>query len=165
MFDMFLGGLNGDGFGEEYEWGANGSYEHGEDGASYDPAPKATRCKYCKVGGLYWHQVNGRYRLYTSQYNHTSEYLHTCNKYKPREVPKHANEKKSERTKIDIKLLGSRYAKHPDNKYGYGSNEFYEAEWKLWGCSSEQEYWRTKEEQTPKCSCETQHGFSFGFGG
>ena len=79
---MFFGGLNGDGFGEEYEWGTNGSYEHGEDRASYDPAPKATRCKYCKTGGLYWHQVNGRYRLYTSPCNHTNEFLHICKKYK-----------------------------------------------------------------------------------
>lgn len=77
---MFFGGLNGDGFGEEYEYGWQGRYEVGEDRASYSE-PK-TRCKYCGQNNLYWHKVNGRYRLYTSNSHHTNEFIHSCENYK-----------------------------------------------------------------------------------
>lgn len=40
-------------------------------------------CKYCKGGPYHWKQDEyGNWRLYTEKTNQ----LHTCNKYKPKEV-------------------------------------------------------------------------------
>lgn len=148
---MFFGGLNGDGFfGEEYDDNYDLAYDHRE-----NIGPSSKSCKYCGKGGLYWHKgVDSRWRLYTSVFTHNNQTLHTCNKHPhPKSV-----------TRIDIKLLGSKYNKHPDNKCGTGTNEFYETEYKLWGLPREK-YWKVYKDNSPKCpACGTPKGFSFGTG-
>lgn len=59
--------------------------------------------------------------------------------------------------------IGKRF-RHPNNRYGHGSPEFWEAEYQLYGVTGE-EYWRLYKEQAPKCStCGTTVGMSPGTG-
>jgi hypothetical protein len=150
---MFWGGLNGDGFfGEEYEDSYDVGYDHRE-----NVGPSSKSCKFCGQSGLYWHKDNkGKWRLYDEIFTHNNQTLHVCGKYSAAR-PRLNN-------KIDIKLLGSKYHKHPDNKCGTGTNEFYETEYRLWGVSREK-YWKAYRENSPKCPCcGTPRGFSFGTG-
>lgn len=59
--------------------------------------------------------------------------------------------------------------RHPKNKFGQGSPEFYEEEFRLYGgydrFKSKQEYHKWKKENTPRCPvCGTPYGYSFGTG-
>jgi hypothetical protein len=152
---MFYGGLNDDGFfGEEYD----DSYDVGYDSRE-NIGPSSKSCKYCGKGGLYWHKNSDGWRLYNSIFTHNSQTLHTCDKH-----IKSKSQLNNKYTKIDIKLLGSKYHKHPDNKCGTGTNEFYETEYKLWGLSREK-YWAVYKNNSPKCPCcGIPRGFSFGTG-
>lgn len=62
----------------------------------------------------------------------------------------------------DIKYIGGH--RHPKNRYGQGSPEFYKEELRLYDLTPE-EYWKLRKEKAPKCSaCGTPAGFSFGTG-
>lgn len=66
--------------------------------------------------------------------------------------------------RVSIKLLGNPYSRHPDNRFGQGSPDFWEAEYKLWGLDR-QTYHRIHKEQSPKCGiCGTPFGYSWGTG-
>ena len=65
-------------------------------------------------------------------------------------------------TMKDIQYISGH--RHPNNKYGQGSPEFYEEEYRLYDLGRE-EYWRLRKENAPKCPvCGTPSGFSFGTG-
>lgn len=60
-------------------------------------------------------------------------------------------------------LIGLRH-RHPQNKHGYASPEFWKEEYRLYGITAE-EYHRLGRRQAPKCpSCGTPKGYSFGTG-
>lgn len=55
-------------------------------------------------------------------------------------------------------------SRHPDNRYGQGSPEFWEAEFRLYGVTRE-EYFRLWRLQAPRCKyCGAIAGMSFGTG-
>ena len=60
-------------------------------------------------------------------------------------------------------MIGVRHA-HPDNHYGYGSQDFWDAEFRLYNLSRE-EYFRYYEDQAPRCPhCGVARGMSMGTG-
>jgi hypothetical protein len=62
----------------------------------------------------------------------------------------------------DMEYIG--YHRHPKNKFGQGSNEFYEEQYRLHDCTRK-EYWDAVKASRPKCPvCGTPQGFSFGTG-
>lgn len=63
-------------------------------------------------------------------------------------------------------VFGSR---HPKNRFGQGSNEFYEEEFRLYGglnrFESKAEFHQWKKANTPKCPiCGVPYGYNFGTG-
>ena len=63
----------------------------------------------------------------------------------------------------DLQYIGGH--RHPKNRFGQGSPEFYQEEVKLYGCSSLAEYIALRESHAPKCPvCGTPAGFSMGTG-
>ena len=60
--------------------------------------------------------------------------------------------------------FGPNYFRHPDNRYGQGSKEFWDAEYKLTKLDRE-EYHKQRESQASKCPhCGTAYGYAFGTG-
>lgn len=65
---------------------------------------------------------------------------------------------------VPVSKLGNPLTRHPDNRFGQGSPDFWEAEYRLWGLSRV-DYHRIRKEQSPKCPvCGTPHGYSWGTG-
>lgn len=58
--------------------------------------------------------------------------------------------------------------RHPKNKFGFATPEFYQEEYRLYGVKTDEErkeFWRLRKENSPKCGiCGTPTGFSFGTG-
>lgn len=62
----------------------------------------------------------------------------------------------------DLQYIGG--YRHPKNRFGQGSPEFWAEEYRLYDCSRE-EYHRLSKERAPKCPvCGTPAGYSFGTG-
>jgi hypothetical protein len=63
----------------------------------------------------------------------------------------------------DLRYIGGH--RHPKNRFGQGSKEFYDEEARLYGFKSPQEYAIEKEKRTPKCPhCGIAYGFNMGTG-
>lgn len=62
----------------------------------------------------------------------------------------------------DIQYIGG--WRHPKNRYGQGSKEFYEEEFRLYDCTRE-EYFSAQMAARPKCKvCGTPQGYAWGTG-
>jgi len=68
-----------------------------------------------------------------------------------------------EPTPEEQNMIGLRY-RHPLNRFGQGSPEFYQEEYRLYGLSRER-YYELWEAQAPRCPhCGTPAGLAFGTG-